>query len=209
MHAIRGERLRITLHHTPARRFTAPHATRIDTRLHATLFDDAPATAVPRRLAFRAAATAAALAARPSSAQAVTTILADADAIDQPPTDQRRYRLVALSNGLRALLVSDETAETAAAALDVHVGYACDPSDRPGVAHFCEHMLFLGNKQYPREGAFAEYVQRRGGSSNAYTAAEDTCYHFDVDASDFEGALDRFSAFFEAPTFSPLSLIHI
>ena len=64
-------------------------------------------------------------------------------------------------------------------------------------------MLFLGNKQYPREGAFAEYVQRRGGSSNAYTAAEDTCYHFDVDATDFEGALDRFSAFFEAPTFSP------
>ena len=76
-------------------------------------------------------------------------------------------------------------------------------ADRPGVAHFCEHMLFLGNKQYPREGAFAEYVQRRGGSSNAYTAAEDTCYHFDVDATDFEGALDRFSAFFEAPTFSP------
>ena len=46
-------------------------------------------------------------------------------------------------------------------------------------------------------------MQRRGGSSNAYTAAEDTCYHFDVDATDFEGALDRFAAFFEAPTFSP------
>ena len=107
-------RLLTTLPRTPTTRVAALHATRID----------APATDIPRRLAFRAAAAAAALAARPSSAQAVTTILADADAIDQPPTDQRRYRLVALSNGLRALLVSDETAETAAAALDVHVGYA-------------------------------------------------------------------------------------
>ena len=148
LHAIHGQRPRTTV----------PHGLRA--RLHATRID-APTTDVPRRLAFRAAAAAAALAARPSSAQTVTEILADADAIDQPPTDQRRYRLVALSNGLRALLVSDETAETAAAALDVHVGYACDPADRPGVAHFCEHMLFLGNKQYPREGAFAEYVQRR------------------------------------------------
>ena len=118
LHAIRGQQLQSTRIDAPA------------TRLHATRID-APATDIPRRLAFRAAAAAAALAARPSSAQAVTTILADADAIDQPPTDQRRYRLVALSNGLRALLVSDETAETAAAALDVHVGYACDPADRP------------------------------------------------------------------------------
>ena len=123
---------------------------------------DTPATAVPRRLAFRAAAAAAALAARPAGAQAVTTLLAED--IDQPPTDQRRYRLVSLSNGLRALLVSDDMAETAAAALDVHVGYASDPFDRPGVAHFSEHMLLLGNKQYPTEGAFGEYVQRRGGA---------------------------------------------
>ena len=77
MHAIRGQQLRLT-------RIDAPV-----TRLHATRID-APTTDVPRRLAFRAAAAAAALAARPSSAQIVTEILADADAIDQPPTDQRR-----------------------------------------------------------------------------------------------------------------------
>lgn len=38
-------------------------------------------------------------------------------------------------------------AERSAAALDVHVGHFSDPVDLPGLAHFCEHMLFLGEEE--------------------------------------------------------------
>ena len=41
-------------------------------------------------------------------------------------------------------MVSDETTDKSAAALDVHIGHMSDPNNLPGLAHFCEHMLFLG-----------------------------------------------------------------
>ncbi|KAH8097512.1 M16 peptidase-like protein [Aureococcus anophagefferens] len=134
-------------------------------------------------------------------AAALRVLVAEDDMV-APPLDARRYRLVALPNGMRALLVSDPGAETSAAALDVKVGFLSDPWDRPGLAHFCEHMLFLGNAKYPAEGEWRSFLETRGGSSNAYTAAEDTCFYFDVDAGDFDAALDRFAQFFVSPTFS-------
>ncbi len=34
------------------------------------------------------------------------------------------------------------------AAMNVHVGHFSDPENIPGIAHFCEHMLFLGSSKY-------------------------------------------------------------
>ena len=58
--------------------------------------------------------------------------------------DSRLYKRILLKNNLEALLISDLEADTSTASLDVHVGSALDPRDRPGLAHFCEHMLFMG-----------------------------------------------------------------
>ena len=68
-----------------------------------------------------------------------------------------------------------------------------DGADLPGLAHFCEHMLFLGTQSYPQEGEFERYVGAAGGSNNAFTAAEETCYYFDVgpDALDGGGLITR------------------
>ena len=46
-----------------------------------------------------------------------------------------------------------------------------------------------------------KYLGANGGSNNAFTASEDTCYFFDVDASALPGALARFADFFCAPLF--------
>ena len=62
--------------------------------------------------------------------------------------DTRLFRGLELANGMRLLLVSDAKAEVAGASLDVHVGSWSDPDDLPGLAHFCEHMLFLASKKY-------------------------------------------------------------
>ncbi len=118
-------------------------------------------------------------------------------------TDKRLYRYVELNNKLRCLLVSDDTTESSAAALDVKVGSLNDPREFQGLAHFCEHMLFLGTKKYPNENEYSSFIKNHGGDKNAYTAALDTNYHFSVANSAFPGALDRFSQFFKEPLFNP------
>lgn len=45
------------------------------------------------------------------------------------------------------MVISDPNATKAAAAMSVDVGAASDPVDLPGLAHFLEHMLFLGEKE--------------------------------------------------------------
>lgn len=54
----------------------------------------------------------------------------------------------------------------------VHVGSLSDPDELPGLAHFLEHMLFLGTAKYPKEGEYHEFLSAHGGSHNAYTAQE-------------------------------------
>ena len=118
----------------------------------------------------------------------------------QSPNDQLAYRLVTLDNGLQTLLVSNPSTAKAAASLDVLVGSGDNPADRDGLAHFLEHMLFLGTEKYPDPAEYERFITEHGGSRNAYTALEHTNYFFDVDAEHFEGALDRFAQFFVAPT---------
>lgn len=117
------------------------------------------------------------------------------------PADEREYRVITLDNQLQALLISDPTTEQSAASLDIAVGQFSDPKDKHGLAHYLEHMLFLGTKKYPKPDEYGAFLSRHGGSSNAYTAAENTNYHFNVQPDHFDAALDRFSQFFIAPLF--------
>eukprot|EP01038_Epipyxis_sp_PR26KG_P009001 gene9001-12142_t len=117
-------------------------------------------------------------------------------------TDDRKYKAINLANGLRVLLISDPTILTSAAAMDVHVGSLSDPSYLPGLAHFCEHMSFLGTKKYPKEDEFSSFLSKHGGSSNAYTDAEDTVYYFGINSDFIAEALDRFAQFFISPLFT-------
>ncbi|MFM2479572.1 insulinase family protein [Celerinatantimonas sp. MCCC 1A17872] len=119
------------------------------------------------------------------------------------PTDSREYRTVTLDNGLRALLISDPQTPKAAAALAVNVGHFDDPLPREGLAHFLEHMLFLGTEKYPHAGEYQQYISHHGGSNNAWTGTEFTNFFFDIDNDWFEGALERFSQFFISPLFTP------
>lgn len=119
----------------------------------------------------------------------------------QSPNDSFSYRLLTLNNGLKALLISDPDTPKAAASLDVHVGSGDNPAGRGGLAHFLEHMLFLGTKKYPDAAEYERYITEHGGTRNAYTSFEHTNYFFDIDAEHLEPGLDRFAQFFIAPTF--------
>lgn len=116
--------------------------------------------------------------------------------------DSRNYRYITLSNGLRVLLISDPLAEKSAAALNVHVGSHQDPKRRLGLAHFLEHMLFLGTEKYPKAGEYQDFITQHGGESNAHTAAEHTQFFFDIEHAFLDPALDRFAQFFSSPLFN-------
>ncbi|PWA98419.1 insulinase (Peptidase family M16) family protein [Artemisia annua] len=99
----------------------------------------------------------------------------------------------------------------------VGMGSFRDPLEAQGLAHFLgccviwndinvytapeglEHMLFMGSAEFPDENEYDSYLSKHGGSSNAYTEVEHTCYHFEVKPEFLEGALRRFSQFFVSP----------
>ncbi|RXW22316.1 hypothetical protein EST38_g3526 [Candolleomyces aberdarensis] len=123
--------------------------------------------------------------------------------IQKSEQDDRDYRLIRLENGLHAMLIHDATADKAAASLDVAVGHLYDPPDMPGLAHFCEHLLFMGTEQFPKENEYSEYLSKNNGNSNAYTSTSNTNYYFHVATPALAGALERFASFFHSPLFSP------
>ena len=128
--------------------------------------------------------------------------VATPDTIVKSPADEREYRALTLENGLKVMLVTDPKADRAAAALDVHVGSGNDPSDREGLAHYLEHMLFLGTEKYPQSGEYQQYITQHGGSNNAYTVINHTNYFFSITPEYLQGGLDRFAQFFIAPLFT-------
>ncbi|KAL2470900.1 Insulinase (Peptidase family M16) family protein [Abeliophyllum distichum] len=87
----------------------------------------------------------------------------------------------------------------AAAAMCVRMGSFADPYEAQGLAHFLEHMLFMGSTDFPDENEYDSYLSKHGGSSNAYTETEHTCYHFEVKREFLKGALTRFAQFFISP----------
>lgn len=119
-----------------------------------------------------------------------------------PSLSERTSAKLRLDNGLEAYIISDPDASKSAAALAVNIGSWSDPDEQPGLAHFCEHMLFLGTTKYPEESGYDRFITENAGSMNAYTAHDHTNYMFSIKHDAFEPALDRFSWFFKEPLFN-------
>ena len=116
--------------------------------------------------------------------------------IVKSPIDNREYASIILDNQLEVMLVSDPSIEKSAAALSVAVGSLQEPKEFGGLAHYLEHMLFLGTKSYPTVGDYSEFVSRNGGTQNAYTELDHTNYMVAVNNDAYDEALSRFSGFF-------------
>jgi len=94
--------------------------------------------------------------------------------------DKRESKTFSLENGLDILLISDPDVHRSAAALSVGVGHLHDPVEKQGLAHYLEHMLFLGTKKYPEVGSFKKFLDEHSGGSNAYTGGAITNYFFQI-----------------------------
>jgi protease-3 len=116
--------------------------------------------------------------------------------IVKSPIDNREYTSIVLDNQLEIMLVSDPSIEKSAAALSVAVGSLQEPKEFGGLAHYLEHMLFLGTTRYPTVGDYSEFISRNGGTQNAYTQLDHTNYMVAVNNDAYDEALSRFSGFF-------------
>lgn len=119
------------------------------------------------------------------------------------PNDKRAYETLTLDNGIDVVLVSDPSAEKSAAALSVGVGLLHDPMSQQGMAHYLEHMLFLGTERYPDTKGYSDFMTKNGGAHNAYTWLDITNYMFKVNNDAYAEGLDRFSDFFKSPKLYP------
>jgi insulysin len=108
---------------------------------------------------------------------------------------------LALKNGLRAIVISSPDRKDSAISVAVDVGSYSDPSNHVGLAHFVEHLLFLGTKEYPESDGLLTYVSANGGAANADTASSRTRYFFSVKPELLEDCTHRLSRFFVSPLF--------
>lgn len=120
--------------------------------------------------------------------------------------DNNKYRDIVLDNGLKVVLISNEDLEESVAVMSVGVGYFNDPKEYMGLAHFLEHMLFMGSKSYPDIDYFSRIVRSAGGMDNAYTDKEETVYYFKVFNDEFDKILKVWSRFFIDPLFDESSV---
>jgi len=118
-------------------------------------------------------------------------------------TDHRKFQYTTLENGLTVLAIEDAKASKSGFAVSVSSGSFYDPIELPGLAHFCEHLLFLGTKKYPSETSFDNYLSQHDGSNNAFTEQEATVFYNEVSHAGFDEGMDRFAQFFIAPLFKP------
>ncbi|XP_039485852.2 nardilysin [Drosophila santomea] len=147
------------------------------------------------------------------------------EAPDKSEGDRKHYRALTLSNGLRAMLVADSYTDEpsihrasseslnssiehfhgklAACAVLVGVGSFSEPRQYQGLAHFVEHMIFMGSEKFPVENEFDSFVTKSGGFSNAHTENEDTCFYFEVDEAHLDRSMDLFMNLIKAPLMLP------
>lgn len=118
------------------------------------------------------------------------------------PTDTKTYSAFTLENGLTALVISDPDAEKAAASVNVAAGSYHEPAEHLGLAHYLEHLLFLGTENHPEPDAYQKFISQHGGSHNAFTASRVTNYFFDIQPDYLEEGLSRLSEFFISPLFT-------
>ncbi len=118
-----------------------------------------------------------------------------------PENEIREFKYGVLKNGLKYTVVRDKDTTVSEVVMSIRAGAFNDPTEYMGLAHFLEHMLFMGSKKYKDEHFFMGRLNDLGGDSNAFTDLFETVYFFNVLSNNLKEMLDIFSRFFIDPLF--------
>ncbi len=87
------------------------------------------------------------------------------------------YFIDTLANGVRLVTVPMPHLHSAELVCSLAVGGRCEAPELSGISHFLEHMIFRGTTEYATSIQLERAFEAIGGSVNASTDAETTCFH--------------------------------
>lgn len=118
--------------------------------------------------------------------------------IIKSPIDKRKYKGLVLKNKMKVVLISDNKITDGGCCMCVGVGTLQDGKVE-GLAHFLEHMLFMGSKKYPDENHLMRFILNHDGYVNAMTSTDTTSYYFTISDKFLIEGLEIFSELFIEP----------
>lgn len=89
------------------------------------------------------------------------------------------YRKTVLDNGLRVVTERIPQVRSISIGIWINVGSRDELPKHNGISHFIEHMCFKGTKKRTAK-QIADALESVGGSMNAFTSREQTCYYAKV-----------------------------
>jgi len=111
-----------------------------------------------------------------------------------------------LLNGLRVVCVEMPHLHAAELAIYVKVGGRNDPPGREGLSHFLEHILFRGTTDYASSLEIETAFEVVGGTPNAATDAESTCYYSRVHPAHVRQGMEIFASMLLRPLLEGISI---
>ena len=99
------------------------------------------------------------------------------------------YRKTILNNKVRVITHDMKERDSVVIGIWVSSGGRYEVDNLKGIAHFLEHILFKGSRKYACE-EIKEKIEGVGGSLNAFTTEEQTCYYAKIPSQHIEKTLD-------------------
>ncbi|MDH3999069.1 MAG: insulinase family protein [Desulfuromonadales bacterium] len=116
------------------------------------------------------------------------------------------YLCDTLDNGLRVVSAPMPHHHSAEILLCIGVGSRYESTRLGGISHFLEHMLFKGTSDYPTGLALERAFEAVGGSANAATDSETTCFHSRVHPKHIDEGMALFASMLQRPLFNDLEM---
>lgn len=116
------------------------------------------------------------------------------------------YTVDTLANGVRLVTVPMPHLHAAELVCYLAVGGRNEPSELSGISHFLEHMVFRGTDEYANSTALERAFEAIGGSVNASTDAENTCFHSRLHPDYLAEGVALFASMLRRPRFNDIDL---
>ncbi|MDA3903378.1 MAG: pitrilysin family protein [Desulfuromusa sp.] len=114
------------------------------------------------------------------------------------------YYVDQLANGVRLVTVPMPHLHSAELVCSMAVGGRCEPIELSGISHFLEHMIFRGTAEYSTSTELERAFEAIGGSVNASTDVETTCFHSHIHPDYLAEGVALFASMLRRPKFNEI-----
>ncbi len=116
------------------------------------------------------------------------------------------YYVDSLANGVRVVTVPMPHLHSVELVCSLAVGGRCEAAETSGISHFLEHMIFRGTAEYATSTELERAFEAIGGSVNAATDAETTCFHSRIHPDYLAAGIGLFASMLQRPKFDQLDV---